>query len=346
MCPVVLTGDIKQAFLQIRIREEDRDALHFHWLKRINSDDIEILRFTRAIFGLGESSFLLNAIIKEHLTASKEMYPELTPCIEEIEESLYVDDLVTGDTTHEEVKKIKETAIKVFGDAKFELHKWHSNVTDLNDDTFAGEVTYAKQELGTEASDCKILGVHWNKSKDTFGVKFDLPRQELNKRAMLKVLASIFDPLGLVSPITLLGKDMYRRACDLKLPWDQQLPDPLAKSWTKWLESLPRLFEVSRSIPTNMGLLHSVTLHVFADASAKGVSAALYAIIHQSEGKSQGLLASKSRISKKNLTIPRLELVAAQMAAKLLSNARTALKKYSISECYGWSDSTTVLFWL
>ena len=30
---VVIAGDIKQAFLQVRIREDERDALRFHWLK-------------------------------------------------------------------------------------------------------------------------------------------------------------------------------------------------------------------------------------------------------------------------------------------------------------------------
>ena len=51
MCPVTLTGNLKQAFLQIRIRKEDRDALIFHWIKSLESNDIETLRFTRAIFG-------------------------------------------------------------------------------------------------------------------------------------------------------------------------------------------------------------------------------------------------------------------------------------------------------
>ena len=31
--PVALTADIKQAFLQVRIRAEDRDVLRFHWIK-------------------------------------------------------------------------------------------------------------------------------------------------------------------------------------------------------------------------------------------------------------------------------------------------------------------------
>ena len=31
--PVALCGDIKQVFLQVRIKEKDRDALRFHWIK-------------------------------------------------------------------------------------------------------------------------------------------------------------------------------------------------------------------------------------------------------------------------------------------------------------------------
>ena len=50
--PVAIVGDIKQAFLQVRIREEDRDALRFHWLKDLSSQTVEALRFDRALFGV------------------------------------------------------------------------------------------------------------------------------------------------------------------------------------------------------------------------------------------------------------------------------------------------------
>lgn len=46
--PIEIAGDIKQAFLQVRIQEEDRDTLRFHWLKDLNSQTVKTLRFTRA----------------------------------------------------------------------------------------------------------------------------------------------------------------------------------------------------------------------------------------------------------------------------------------------------------
>ena len=57
--PVALTGDLRQAFLQIRIREEDRNLLRFHWIKDLQKEELDVLRFTRAVFGLIQSPFFL-----------------------------------------------------------------------------------------------------------------------------------------------------------------------------------------------------------------------------------------------------------------------------------------------
>ena len=348
MCPIILTGDIKQAFLQVRIRKEDRDALRFHWLKSLESNELETLRFTRAIFGMGESPFLLNGTIREHLQTCKELYPDLAEVIEEIKESLYVDDIVTGGTTADQVITIKNTAKKIFKEAGFELHKWHSNVKEAEDQLEQNqtETTYAKQTLGTTPSESKILGVQWNKETDTFGVNLDIPETANTKRGMLKFLASVFDPLGLISPIMLLGKNMFREACDLKLTWDEELPTKLKKVWQKWICSLPSQFNVPRSLPAMKCEIKAVDLHVFADASLKGVSAAVYAVVYQKEGSSQGLLTSKSRLSKKDLSIPRLELVAVHVGANLMESSKAALTKFPIKNVYGWTDSMVVLYWL
>ena len=89
---------------------------------------------------------------------------------------------------------------------------------------------------------------------------------------------------------------MYREGSDLKLSWDEQLTEPLRTKWIKCSESLPKEFEVSRSIPTFQDEIVSVNLHVFGDTSFKGVSTVLYAAVHQKDGRSQGILAAKLRV--------------------------------------------------
>jgi hypothetical protein len=87
-------------------------------------------------------------------------------------------------------------------------------------------------------------------------------------------------------------------------------------------------------------------LHVFGDASTEGVGTVVYSVVHQAEGVTTSLIAAKSRLAKKNLTVPRLELVSAHMSANLVTNAKNALIELPTPEIFGWLDSTVALHWL
>lgn len=344
--PVALAGDLKQAFLQVRVREQDRDAMRFHWLKDLTSREVETLRFTRALFGLSISPFLLGGVIKQHLQNMEPTYPEQ---VEEIRRSLYVDDLITGGETVTETQLLKESCETIFGEAKFKLHKWHSNIPMLEVETMPPEETgpsYAKEQLGVKTGETKLLGVAWNKAKDTIGVNFPKPLTEITKREVLGKIARIYDPLGLASPITLAGKLLYREACDTRNPWDKELPRELMASWKSWERTLPERVEVPRSLVKYQEEINAIDLHAFGDASSKGVSTAVYAITYQPSGSNQGLVATKSRLAKKGLTIPRLELVAGHMSTNLLHNVKESLQGFPIRNVYSWLDSTVALHWI
>ena len=64
--PILLSGDIEKAFLQIRIRVPQRDALTFHWVSNLDLYRIEVNRFSRLVFGLTQSPFILESTLKEH----------------------------------------------------------------------------------------------------------------------------------------------------------------------------------------------------------------------------------------------------------------------------------------
>ena len=226
--PVLTTGDMKQAFLQVRIRMQDRDAMRFHWIADLETRRVETLRFTRALFGLSSS---LGRVIKQHLENCRKAHPEI---VNEIEKSLYVDDLINGGPTVEAAKQFKETSTEVFAQEGFTLHKWHSNASEL-DAMSANQVsetqeTCAKQQLGApQSGKGALLGVHWDKEKDTLEVKFPAERVQLTKRNLLTTLAKVYEPLGFVSPPTLSGKLLYRKACELKIAWVAELPKELVK---------------------------------------------------------------------------------------------------------------------
>ena len=92
---VALTGDVEKAFLVVGITEEDRDVLRFLWVDDIDkfSPEIVVLRFTRVVFGVSSSPFLLNVTIKHHIEQYKEADPEF---VEKFLRSIYVDDLSSG----------------------------------------------------------------------------------------------------------------------------------------------------------------------------------------------------------------------------------------------------------
>jgi hypothetical protein len=71
---------------------------------------------------------LLAGVSQCHLNASKETYPKHA---EEIEKELYVDDLVTGETSVQEVREKNEASVEIFKEASFHLHKWQSDVKEL-----------------------------------------------------------------------------------------------------------------------------------------------------------------------------------------------------------------------
>ena len=70
------------------------------------------------------------------------------------------------------------------------------------------------------------------------------------------------------------------------------------------------------------------------------------AVVEQDTGTVKGLLAYKSRISKRNTSIARLELVSGQMAANLARNLTNALKGWTISSVTIWMDSMVALYWI
>ena len=141
--------------MQVRIKEEDRDALRFYWIKEKDPKQIDTLRFTRALFGLVQSPSILGGTLDAHLESKK---GDNINEIAEIKKSLYADDFISEGINTTAVKRLKQLIINIFGEAQFILHKWHSNVPELEDDNNSEETqTYVKAQLDVERKETKIL---------------------------------------------------------------------------------------------------------------------------------------------------------------------------------------------
>ena len=91
--PVAWLADIEKAFLMVSMSPEDRDVLRFLWVDDPSSNDpnIVIYRFTRVVFGVSSSPYLLNSTIQHHLMQYSSSHPDI---VAKLLESFYVDDLV------------------------------------------------------------------------------------------------------------------------------------------------------------------------------------------------------------------------------------------------------------
>ena len=248
-----LTADIRKAFLMVGIESADRDYLRFLWFRDINdlSKGLVHYRFCRLPFGLISSPAVLNAVLKHHFESHGKSYHE----------SFYVDDFISGfdsiEKGHEILNDLKSTA----SIAGFTIHKVISNASELRDNQ-------------TESS---VLGVPWNLESDTLNVslvslqnflqslKFEYNTFSFTKRTLLRLLGSIFDPLGIASPITIGLRIVFRNVWKQKLGWDENLPSNLNDSAISHIDNLKSMkLSIQRCV--NIFEFKTSVLYGFCDA--------------------------------------------------------------------------------
>ena len=110
--PIVMTADIEKAFLMVVVSEKDRDVLRFLWVDDITKSEPEpiILHFTRVVFGVTSSPFILNAAICHHLEKFTSTCPDL---VKKLVKSFYVNNVVTSARDEEQGYTLYETSKEI-----------------------------------------------------------------------------------------------------------------------------------------------------------------------------------------------------------------------------------------
>ena len=132
MGKISIVADIKQAFLQIFVDDNDRDLIRFLWFENINDpgSKIVIYRFTRVVFGLTSSPFLLNATLQHHLSKYLPI-ADISVYIEKLMRDLYVDDSTKSFDEVHECQRFFEISKTCLATANFNPRNWATNNSDL-----------------------------------------------------------------------------------------------------------------------------------------------------------------------------------------------------------------------
>lgn len=329
-----LSTDIEKAFLHVGLHEKDRDFTRFFWLSDPTdpSSPLTTYRFKSVLFGATCSPFILNATLLKHLALQKNATADT------LARDLYVDNVISSLDSKEEVQNYYKEARNIMNSASFNLRSWTSNCDELRN--------IAKKENVLDADvTTKILGMRWNVNTDTIAFQQHeyTPTATTTKREVLQESSKIYDPQGLLSPVSIRAKifmqSLWTRQCD----WDEIITSEELLEWKDIAQDLhdASTIKINRHFFTTATTRMSDSmLHIFCDASLKAYGATAYLCT----AEDSSLIMAKSRVAPlKKLTLPQIELLAAVLGVRLANYIHQSLK---IEHTVYWSDSQIVLHWI
>ena len=281
-------ADVEKAFLMISICKHDRDVLRFLWVKDPHQEplDIQVLRFKRVTFGVTASPFLLNATMRYHIESFKPFKPVL---VNKLLHSVYVDDVVCGSESMEESLQTFEQFRDMLAIGGFNLRKYVCSGT-------------VPPDAGGEQQ--KVLGVTWSVAIDELMIDLKFITREANtlnptKRHIVSIASKIYDPIGLVSPITIWFKVLLQELHGARIEWDEEINGELLDRWNALISCISGSEPVT--IPRHYFQLKlskcQWRLIGFSDSSVKAYAAVVYLRCESSEARQMSLVASKTRLA-------------------------------------------------
>ncbi|XP_070074050.1 uncharacterized protein [Drosophila takahashii] len=330
----VFSADIVKMFRQIWVAPKHRNFQRIVWRDAPN-DPLQHFQLCTVTYGTSCAPFLAVRVLEQLARDHQDEFPIASKIVLE---DFYVDDVLTGAETEDELLSRRDELIQLMSKAKLELGKWVSNSSRLS---------HTIQEELPITSAVKVLGMHWNPQDDVLSYKTSLSTEpEATKRQILSDVSRIFDPLGILSPVVVQFKILFQELWLLDLDWDSKLPPKLAEWWQTCRDDINCITNLSipRFVPSESG---KIELHGFSDASIKAYAAVVYSRVSNADGTCWvSLMAGKTRVAPlKQQSLPRLELCGALLLTRLLRAVKEGLQHKDII-VHAWCDSTIVLSWL
>lgn len=221
-------ADVASMFHCFSVNPEYRDFLRFFWPSG-NDIQSKLITYRARVHIFGNTCSPSIATIGLRIAADSLLnetdneYGINTKSLNYIHHNFYVDDGLGCASTVEEainvLKKSKETLARY----NIVLHKIVSNnpeVLNAFPNFDRGDTSIFHPDDDTVH---RTLGVAWNTITDCFTIKVDLPDRSFTKRGILAVTGSIYDPIGLASPVVLGGRLIQRKILPRKNDHDYSL---------------------------------------------------------------------------------------------------------------------------
>ena len=259
-----------------------------------------------------------------------------------IHRNFYVDDCLKSVSSEKEAVKLALDLRSLLEMGGFKLTKWLSNSRYVLKQIPESERAPAIVSLNPALPRDRTLGINWDVNADEIKFNVKVRDQPFTRRGILSIVSSIFDPLGIVSPITLRAMAIIQNLCRQKLQWDDKISKVDENEWKTWLNSLLHLENVAVKRcfkPHEFGSIQSSQLHLFADGSELGYGACAYLRLTDHQGNiSCSSVIGKARLAPiKQMSIPRLELSGAVLACRLYGFLTNELE-ITIDQVTFWTD--------
>ena len=349
---VALTCDVEQMFHSFYVNPASRDFLRFLWFENndLNGPIVEF-RMNVHFFGAISSPAVANYCF--HKTAEDGRAQFGDKVADFLRRNFYVDDGLTSVPTVTEAIKLIEDSQALCTSAKLRLHKFASNHKDVLEALPKDDRAKDLKDLDLRHDTLPIqrsLGTFWCIESDTLGFRIELKNKPLSRRGILSTISSVYDPLGIVSPVILCGKLILQDLCRQNVDWDDPVPEEILPRWERWRNELPLLEDVSIQRcfkPPGFGKVAQSEVHSFSDASQSGIGQVSYLrLVNENKDVHVSYLMSKARVAPiKPMSIPRMELTAAVVSVNVTAMLKRELDYTSLQSVY-YTDSEVVIAYI
>lgn len=220
----VLTSDVEKMFRQILISPHHRKYQRILW-KEVTSAKIRTLELNTVTYGTTSAPYLAIKTLRK---------------LDVTKRDFYVDDLLTGANTIHECIQLQSELTSMFRSAGFQLRKWSTNNSKILVNINKSDINVNHLMICDEKA-VKTLGIKWNPQTDCFQFKIEPMDFENTSHTKVKLssdIAKLFDPLGWLSPVTILDKLLLQECWCRKLNWTDKLPNDIIAKWKTFREFL------------------------------------------------------------------------------------------------------------